>query len=116
MFLFDIVCVSFSHLAENSVLKFSEVESECFPEATITLLVLRDGDGAHEENSVDHQHQNFLKTIIIKQKHKYKNKNKYKHKYKLRDGDGTHKENSVNHQHQPQNFPEIINIKDKYKH
>ena len=39
--------------------RFSEVESECFPEATITLLVLKDGDGTHEENSVAHQPQNF---------------------------------------------------------
>ena len=43
----------------------SEVESECFPEATITLpVVLRDGDGTHEENSVDRQPQNFPQIII----------------------------------------------------
>ena len=55
----------------------SEVESECFPEATITLLlVLRDGDGAHDENSVHHQPQNLPEIITIKDK--YKDKNKYK--------------------------------------
>ena len=65
----------------------SEVESECFPGATITLVVvLRDGDGTHEENSVDRQPQNFPQIMIIKHKYKYK----YKHKSKLRDLD-THK-------------------------
>ena len=68
----------------------SEVESECFPGATITLVVvLRDGDGTHEENSVDRQPQNFPQIIIIK--HKYK----YKYKYKLRDLD-THKKPNTN--------------------
>ena len=113
IFMFDIFCVTFSHLAEKFGFEISEVESECFPEATITLLVLRDGDGTHEENSVDHQHQNFLKTIIIQQKHKSKYKNK--HKLKLRDGDGKHEENSIEHQYQPQNFFEIIIIKHRYK-
>ena len=63
-----ILSVAFSHLAEKCGLKFSEVESECFPEATITLLVLRDGDGTHDENSVDHQPRNFFEIIIIKHK------------------------------------------------
>ena len=55
----------------------SEVESECFPGATITLVVvLRDGDGTHEENSVDRQPQNFPQIMIIKHKHKYKHKSK----------------------------------------
>ena len=57
----------------------SEVESECFPGATITLVVvLRDGDGTHEENSVDRQPQNFPQIMIIKHKYKYKYKYKYK--------------------------------------
>ena len=72
----------------------SEVESECFPGATITLVVvLRDGDGTHEENSVDRQPQNFPQIMIIK--HKYKYKYKYKHKSKLRDLD-THKNTNTN--------------------